>query len=413
MSGKTILILGAGISGLIAANELRRLLPREHRVVLVEKNARHAFAPSFLWLMSGDRRPEQIARDVRQLTPLGVELILAEAQAIDLANRAVRMSAQTVNYDYLIVALGAELAPETIAGLAEGAHTFYTYEGAAKLGDALQNFGGGRVAVVVSALPYKCPGAPHEGAMLVADTLRRRGLRDNVEVHLFTPEPQPMPVAGPALGEAVKQMLADKNVSFHPLHKLTKVETATRELVFEGKESFKYDLLAAIPPHRGPRLAREAGLTNEAGWVPVNRATLQTLYENVYALGDVTAISIPGRWKPDVPLMLPKAGVFAHAQAEVVARRIAAEITGPGAAHEFPGLGYCMLEAGESMAGFAFGNFFSEPSPQIALRRVGRLWHWGKILFEQWWLTPYGPKRDALRLALTLGGKTLGIPISV
>jgi len=411
MSGKTILILGAGIGGLIAAGELRRLLPREHRVILVEKNARHAFAPSFLWVMSGDRRPEQIARDVRHLTPPGVELILAEAQAIDVANRAVRTSAQTVNYDYLIVALGAELAPETIPGLVDGAQTFYTYEGAAKLRDALQNFGGGRVAVVVSALPYKCPGAPHEGAMLIADTLRRRGLRDNVAVHLFTPEPQPMPVAGPALGQAVKQMLADKNVSFHPLHKLTKVDAAARELVFEGKDSFKYDLLAAIPPHRGPRIVREAGLTNEAGWVPVNRATLLTQHEHVYALGDVTAIPVPGRWKQDVPLLLPKAGVFAHAQAEVVARRIAAEIAGRGAADEFPGLGYCMLEAGENTAGFAFGNFFSEPSPQIELRRVGRLWHWGKILFEQWWLTPHGPKREALRLAMTLGGKTLGIPI--
>ncbi len=411
MTGKTILILGAGVGGLIAANELRRLLPREHRVVLVEKNARHAFAPSFLWLMSGDRQPEQIARDVRQLAHPEVEVILAEAQAIDLANRAVQTSAQTVNYDYLIVALGAELAPDAIPGLAEGAQTFYTYEGAARVRDALQNFGGGRVAVVVSALPYKCPGAPHEGAMLIADTLRKRDLRYSVEVHLFTPESQPMPVAGPALGDAVRQMLADKSIAFHPLHKLTKVDYAARELAFEGKDSFKYDLLVAIPPHRGPRLAREAGLANEAGWVPVDRATLQTKHDNVYALGDVTTISIPGRWKPDVPLILPKAGVFAHAQAEVVARRIAAEMAGAKTADEFPGLGYCMLEAGESMAGFAFGNFFSEPAPQIELRRMGRLWHWGKVLFEQWWLAPYGPKRDALRLALIAGGRALGIPI--
>ncbi len=247
--------------------------------------------------------------------------------------------------------------------------------------------------------------------MLIADTLRKRGLRNGVEVHLFTPESQAMPVAGPALGDAVKQMLADKSVAFHPLHKLTKVDPAARELAFEGKDSFKYDLLVAIPPHRGPRLAREAGLANEAGWVPVDRATLQTKHENVYALGDVTTISIPGRWKPDVPLVLPKAGVFAHAQAEVVARRIAAELAGAKTADKFPGLGYCMLEAGESMAGFAFGNFFSEPAPQIELRQVGRLWHWGKVLFEQWWLAPYGPKRDALRLAMIAGGRALGIPI--
>jgi sulfide:quinone oxidoreductase len=93
------------------------------------------------------------------------------------------------------------------------------------------------------------------------------------------------------------------------------VNAATHELAFEGQASFKYDLLVVIPPHRGPHLVREAGLANEAGWVPVDRATLATRYENVCALGNVTAISIPGRWKPNVPLTLPKVGVFTHAQA--------------------------------------------------------------------------------------------------
>jgi sulfide:quinone oxidoreductase len=145
----------------------------------------------------------------------------------------------------------------------------------------------------------------------------------------------------------------------------------------------------------------------------VDRATLRTQHETVYALGDVTVIPIPGRWKPDVPLMLPKAGVFAHAQAEVVARRITDEITGTAARDEFPGFGYCMLEAGESVAGFAFGNFFAEPSPQVELRKLGRTWHVGKLLFEQWWLAPYGLRRDALHMALTLGSKGLGIPATI
>ena len=302
MAGKTIVILGGGVGGLIAANELRRLLPLEHRVVLVEKNSRHAFAPSFLWLMTGDRRPEQISCDLRQLVPPGVELVLAEVHAVDPANRKVQTDVQTLTYDYLIVALGAELAPEAIPGLSESAHTFYSFDGAAKLRDVLRASTGGTVAVVVSALPYKCPGAPHEGAMLIADSFRRRGLRDNVEVHLYTPEPQPMPVAGPVLSDAVKQMLAGQGVIFHPLHRLTAVDPKARTIAFEGKEPVHFDLLVAIPPHRGPRVVREAGLTNEAGWVPVDRATLRTKYENIYALGDVTFIPIPGRWKTDVPL---------------------------------------------------------------------------------------------------------------
>lgn len=206
-------------------------------------------------------------------------------------------------------------------------------------------------------------------------------------------------------------MLETKGVTFHPLHTLTTVNPQARELSFEGKESVRYDLLVAIPPHRGPRLVREAGLANETGWVPVDRATLVTRHENVYALGDVTAIPIPGRWKPDVPLMLPKAGVFAHAQAEVVARRIAAEITGAGVKEAFCGDGYCMLEAGEDLAGFAFGNFFAEPSPQMDLRTIGRVWHLGKVLFERWWLAPFGLRREMLRLTIALGARCLGIPV--
>ncbi|MDP1548238.1 MAG: FAD/NAD(P)-binding oxidoreductase [Anaerolineales bacterium] len=410
MSGKTVLILGGGIGGMVAASELRRLLPTEHQVALVEKNPKHAFPPSFLWLMTGDRQPDQITQDVRRLVRSGVEVILAEVQSIDLSNRSVQTNAQTLNYDYLIIALGAELAIDAIPGLAESAHTYYTFDGSMKLRDTLRNFAGGKVAVVVSALPYKCPGAPHEGAMLIANMLRKRGLQDS-EVHLFTPEPQPMPVAGPALGEAVKQMLADRGVAFHPLHKLNQVNPDARELAFDGKDSFHYDLLVAIPPHRGPRLARESGLANEAGWIPVDRATLQTKHENVFAIGDATAIQIPGRWKPDVPMMLPKAGVFAHAQAEVVARRIAAEIAGVKTEDMFCGDGYCMLEAGEDVAGFAFGDFFAEPSPQIQLRQMGWTWHVGKVLFEQWWLAPYGLRREVLKQALHFGGRALGIPM--
>lgn len=413
MAGRTIVILGGGVGGLVGANELRRRLPRQHRIVLVEKNPLHAFAPSFLWLMTGDRKPEQITRPVRELVRSGVEVMEAEAHDIDVRAQRVETSAGSLSYDYLIVALGAELAPEAIPGLADNAHTFYTFEGTTRLRDALQTFTGGTVAVVVSAMPYKCPGAPHEGAMLIADSFRKRGLRDKAEVHLFTPEPQPMPVAGPELGDAVKQMLQAKGIAFHPSHKLTAVNAEAHELLFEGAESVKYDMLVAIPPHRSPRLVRGAGLANEAGWVPVDHATLATQHENVYAVGDVTAIPIPGRWKADVPLMLPKAGVFAHDQARTVANRIAAEINGTSVQDTFCGDGYCMLEAGEDLAGFAFGNFFAEPSPEVQLRKMGRVWHLGKVLLEQWWLAPYGPRREALHLALTLGGKAFGIPTVV
>ena len=248
--------------------------------------------------------------------------------------------------------------------------------------------------------------------MLLADFFRRRG-RAQVNVHLFTLEPQAMPVAGPALGDAVQQMLEQRRISFHPSHTLTLVKPDTRELVFHGKSPITYDLLVAIPPHRSPAVIREAGLANESGWIPVDRQTLATRHEHVFAIGDVTAVGIPGRWKTNVQLMLPKAGVFAHAQALVVAHRIAVEITGGAATDRFCGDGFCMLEAGEDLAGVAFGDFFHEPSPDVHVKSIGRAWHLGKVLFERWWLSPRGIRRSLLKSALGIGSRVYGVPVNL
>jgi sulfide:quinone oxidoreductase len=412
-AAQTIVVLGGGVGGQVVANELRRLVPTPHRVIVIERNRRHAFAPSFLWVMTGDRRSDQVTRDLRELVHPGVEVIEAEIRAIDLANRRVHLDRDALAYDYLVVALGAELAPEMIPGLADAAHTFYTLDGAIRLRTALDAATGGTVAVVVSALPYKCPGAPHEAAMLIADFFRRHGRAATVRVHLYTPEPQPMPVAGPALGDAVRQMLEQRGIAFYPSHKLTAVRGDARELVFEGQAPVAYDLLVAIPPHRAPALVRDAGLAGETGWIPVDRQTLATSDDRVFAIGDVTAVPIPGRWKPDVPLMLPKAGVFAHAQALVVADRIAAAVRGTPATTTFCGDGFCMLEAGDDLAGVAFGDFFHQPSPDVRVKSIGRAWHLGKVLFEKWWLSPWGTRRRLLKSALAVGSRIYGLPMNL
>lgn len=410
MAAKTIVVLGGGVGGMIAANELRARLRKEHAIVLIERNAQHAFAPSFLWVMTGDRRPEQVRRPLAALLRPGVEFVNAVAEGLDWQARLVVTSRGSFPFDYLIVALGAELAPETVPGVAEGSHTFYTLDGAARLHESLRSFSGGQIAVVVAAMPYKCPAAPHEGAMLIHDYFRRRGLSEKVQVHLFTPEPQPMPVAGPELGKAVLQLLEEKGIQFHPGHNLVAFDPAAKSAQFKQGLVENCGLLVVIPPHRAPRLVQEAGLTNAGGWVPVNAQTLETGRDGVFATGDVTAIPIPGRWKPDVPLMLPKAGVFAHVQSKIVAERIAAQIEGRTPTQSFGGEGYCMLEAGEELAGFASGNFFAEPAPQVKLRQVGKAWHLGKVLLEKWWLAPPGFERRSLEIALALGGKVLRVP---
>lgn len=412
MNSKRIVILGAGVGGIVTANELRRLLPKEHRVVVVERNATYSFAPSFLWVMTGARKPIQIQRPLASLLRPGIELIIDTVKSIDSAHSRIETNNGSVEYEFLVVALGADLAFEVVPGLRESAHTYYTLDGAEQLSAELGNCPPGLVAVVVASMPYKCPGAPLEGAMLIADTLKRYR-RHDVKVELFTPEPQPMPVAGPQLGKATLEMLASRGIAYHAGQKLLNVDIGAKKLNFDGNRSASYNLLVAIPPHKSPSVVASSPLAAETGWIPVDHSTLQTKVDRVYAIGDVTSVPLPGRWKPDVPLMLPKAGVFAHSQALVVSKRIAGEITGRNSQELFCGDGYCMLEAGEDLAGFAHGNFFAEPSPEVHLKQIGKAWHTGKVLFERWWLAPYGIRRELYRQSILMGGKLMGIPTSL
>ncbi len=404
--GKTIVILGGGVGGIVTANALRQQLGPVHRVVMVDKRAEYVFTPSLLWVMVGWRRPKQISRDLSGLVRPGVEVMLGEARELDLEGQRVKINGKALAYDYLVIALGADLAPEVMPGFGEAAHTPFNLDGATRLWSELQSFEGGRLAVLVSTLPYKCPAAPYETALLLDDYLRRRGIRARCELEVYTPEALPMGVAGPAMGQAVVAMLKAKDIHFNPGLTLTRIQAAREELVFSSRESVPFDLLAGVPPHKAPRVVSESPLANQAGWVPVDQRTLQTGYENVYAIGDVTVVHLSNG------MALPKAGVFAEGQGQIVARRIAGEIQGAGALAEFDGFGFCWIETGDGSAGFASGQFYAEPDPLVPVPRAGRMWHWGKILFERYWLST-GITRGVSRLGLQLAGKALGIPVSL
>ncbi len=378
----TVLVLGGGVGGVVAATELRKSVSATTRVVLVDREPDHLFPPSLLWLITGKRTARQITRPLDRLVKRGIEVIRGSVEVIEPAARRVRIVEHGVSRDieaeYLVVALGAELAPETIPGLAESGHNFFTLAGAESLRDALADFSGGRIVVLTAAPAYKCPAAPYEAAMLILDHCRRRGTEAAVQVDLFAAEPGPMGVTGPEVSAQVRRMVEDSGVGFHPEHQVTKVTGKT--ITFTNGTTADFDLLAYVPPHRAPRVVRDSGLIGDSGWVPVDRNTLLTRFPGVYAIGDVAGIPLT-MGKP-----LPKAGVFAERQAGVVARNIAHAMSGEVAADQFDGHGKCFIEIGGGKAGFGGGNFYAEPVPLITLHRPSRRWHAAKILFEQNWL---------------------------
>ena len=380
MAGNTVVVLGGGTGGIVAAHRLRRELAAEDRVIVVEREPVYRFAPSFLWVLTGERRPEQVSAELGRLRRRGIELVAPEARVIDTDARRVEISNGPIRYDRLVVALGAELAPELLPGFADAAHNVYTLDGALAAARALEGFDGGRVVVLVSRLPYKCPAAPYETALLTEALLRQRGIRDRSSIDVYTPEPFPMPTAGAEMGAAVRGILESRGIGFHPEQTVERIEPGARELVLASGERVPFGLLLGIPPHRTPAVIRESALAGETGFVPVDRTTLATKAESVFAIGDATSIPIAGG------KFLPKAGVFAHGQAEVVARRIAAELHGATPTGAFDGKGACFLEMGDGVAAYASGDFYAEQGPQVRLRRPGRHWHLAKVAFERYWL---------------------------
>ncbi len=373
-------VLGGGTGGLVAARELRDRLPTSHRVVLVDRAAEHMYQPSLLWQMVGERRLSQFCRPLSRLESKGIEFRNTEVEALDLENRVVATASGNLDYDSLVVSLGAQLAPEMVSGFEEMAHNLYTPDGCEQIHAALEDLTEGVVGILITDMPFKCPAAPYEAAFLAESFLRRKGIRRNVEIHLFTPEHTPMPVAPPALGDAIADMLAARGIHYHPLFTFKELRPETREVVSSDGRSHRVDLLIGIPPHQAPEVVRSSPLLGVSGFIHVDPRTLQTDYEDVFAIGDVATVKLPNG------KALPKAGVFAHSEAKVVAQRIAEGADGKMSTAAFDGHGYCWIELGDGRAGFAGGDFYAEPDPQVKMRRPGRPFHWGKVAFEKWWL---------------------------
>jgi len=363
MAGKTIVILGGGFGGLSTAQQLRRMLPPEHRIVVVERQNTFSLCSFNMRFMVGEIKDKgEVERPLSELAVKGIEWVHGEILEIDPAARRVSTSSATLEADYLIIALGAEKDGSGIPGFVESAYNLYDTNGAFGVYRALQQFDTGRAIVLVCRTPFSCPAAPYEAALLMDSFFRSKGNRQRVEMAVYTPEPRPMPSAGPAMGDAVIGMLKERDIKYYPQQKLQRIDSAPRRIVFEGGET-SFDLLVSIPPHAAPKVVREAGLTDETGWIPVEIDTLKTRYPGVFAIGDVTFIRQPN----PTGLLLPKAGVFADEQSRVVAAIIAAEVRGEGEPKRFDGKGFCYIEVGDGQAAYGSGNFYGYPAPQVYL----------------------------------------------
>jgi sulfide:quinone oxidoreductase len=328
--------------------------------------------------MLGWRKPESIQRPLSLLAKFGIEIYCEFVTSIQPEKNLVSTEQRNFTYDYLVVALGAEYMLSAVPKLAEVSHTFYTLDGASRLYQAIRRFTGGKIAICVSSLPYKCPPAPYEGGLLLDSFFYRKGIKD-CEISIFTPEGSPLTVAGESVSGEISAILKTRNIQFNGNKKLSSLESLERTLHFDDGFSHRFDLCIIVPPHRPVAVIRDCALASDGGWISVDPRTLKTSHDNVFAIGDTTALPIgENRY-------LPKAGTFAFHEAEVVANNIAVDILKTGDLKEFTGSGYCFLETGHGKAGYVQANFFDTTASPVIIQEPAVKHHWTKVVFEKYW----------------------------
>src|ERR671916_81078 len=349
---KHVVILGAGFGGLELATRLSETMSDAVRVTLLDRNDSWYFGYSKLDVMLGRQSADEVRLYYDDIVKDAVEFRQETVTGIDPMARRVSTDVGSHDANFLVVAMGADYDMAATPGLQEGGHEYYTLAGAERLRDALQTFDGGRVLLSVLGQPFKCPPAPFEGAFMLHEHFKQRGMADAVEISSAFPMQRPVPVTG-EVAQMFRDGLAERGITELPEHLVTGIDPSTRTAQLANGETLPYDLFVGIPRHRAPDPLTASGLAVN-GWVPVDQANLRTRFERVYAIGDVCT----------GPRTVPKAGIFAESAARVVAADIAASVAGGEPAAPYGGSGVCYAEFGDGLVSKVEVNFLSGPSAE-------------------------------------------------
>ncbi len=382
---KKLLILGAGTAGTMMANHLRKKVDlATWAITVVDQYPKHYYQPGFLFLPFGLYTEAQVVKPKRKFIPRQADYVEAKVERIEADENRVRLaSGETLDYDLLIIATGAKVAPDQTEGLLGSdwrnrVFDFYTIEGAAALNRALHGWRGGRLVVHISELPIKCPVAPLEFAFLADWWLTERGLRDKTELVYVTPLPGAFtkPICSKVLG----YMLEEKRIQVVTDFNVARVDNQRHQLVSWDEKEVPYDLLVTVPTNMGDAVIERSGLGDELNFIPTEPNTLQSKsHENVFVIGDAT----------DVPAS--KAGSVAHFEAEVLTRNILRFMRGEPLESSFDGHANCFIESGYGKAFLLDFNYNLQPVqgtfplPGIgpfSLLKESRVNHWGKLAFR-------------------------------
>ncbi len=406
---KRLVVLGAGTAGTMVVNKLRPRLDRnEWEIVIVDQEPTHFYQPGFLFLPFGEYEPQDVKKPKKRFIPAGVEFIEQTIDSVDAdANTVLLGDGTQLTYDELVIATGTHPRPEETPGMdgpefGRSIHTFYTFEGALALREALKGFEGGKLVVHMVDMPFKCPVAPLEFTFLADAYFTELGMRDQVEITYVTPMSGAFtkPVASAHLGN----MFDERKIHLESDFYIERIDTDKNALVSYDEREVPYDLVVTVPLNMGADFVAKSGLGDELNHIPVDKGTfIHKDHDNLFVLGD--AANIP----------TSKAGSVAHFAVDIFVPNFLRHIEGLPMLERFDGHSNCFIESGHGKGLLIDFNYDTEPLPgKYPLPGIGpftllgetEMNHWGKLLFRwMYWNLLLPGKELPLPALMSMAGK--------
>ncbi len=327
---QNVIVVGGGIGGTMTANSLvAKLYPEilrgKVRVTLISNSPWHYYKPAFMYVAFGAFYKNELRRPQASLLRPEINFVLDEVKGFEFKNSRLRMSSgKSYDYDYLVVSTGCIPSPERIEGLKEAGDHFYQHDPAMQLYKKLSTIEKGRIFIGVTFpttpnVPHQCGIAPMETTLMLDEFLRKRGVRDQIEIVytyptisqllrncLFLQQP---------VGEVLPSVFESKDIKYQRGFTLASVDTERKVAISEEGDEENFDILMQTPPIRAVDAVLDSGISkapNNEGWLPTDRYSLQLDgFENVFVMGDT------------VDLPISKAGGSCHNQSPVICNNIA------------------------------------------------------------------------------------------
>ena len=398
MGKPLIVVLGAGLGGTIASYEIKAAVGDRAEVMTVSDTDTYSFIPSNPWVAVRWREPEAIqvhlppvfAKKKIGFTSVGAKRLHVSEKRLELNDGT------SINYDYLVIATGPDLAFDEIEGLGPHGHTVSICQTshAAAAADAFDAFVANPGPIVVGAVQgASCYGPAYEFALILDTELRKRKIRDRVPMTFVTAEPYIGHLGLDGVGDTkglLESELRDRHIKWITNARVTKVDAGVmhvEEVNEDGSVKKTHDLpfgySMLLPAFRGvPAVRNIEGLTNPRGFIIVDKHQRNPAFPEIFALG--VCVAIPPTGPTPVPVGVPKTGFMIESMVTAIAANLAAVLDGKEATAEATWNAVCLADFGDGGVAFV-------AQPQIPPRNVnwassGKWVHLAKIGFEKYFL---------------------------